>query len=302
MTTLVILSLAAAGQCPGGQCVTPSFGPAPGPTIVIEPPVVFEPAPIERRYVTYQGVQFEVEGVLQPNGRIRWNPERPFNARSMAAAKARAETARKADPPPRPTPPRPEPDRAPTPAVVQNFGVDPARVGARDNHYTAPGAESRRFVAEASDAESRAGKLHVTVIGTDAERAPVVRDLKTHPAFAGLRDDLLVQDYRPDEWAVDPALGFRPGKPAIVVQTARGPGDPKGGRVVYRSGDYAMGPEGLAEAIRRTDPDYRPDADPGPAADPAACPFGFTRDHWPAVLAVAAILVVVARNRPGRRA
>ncbi len=92
-------------------------------------------------------------------------------------------------------------------------------------------------------------KYHVTVIGPADAVAPVVNDLKTHPAFEGLRANLMVQDYRPGEWAVDPTLGFPGnGTPAIIVQTTKSKADPQGGRVVFRAANYEMGPTGLAEA------------------------------------------------------
>lgn len=297
VTGLALIAVNSWGQCSGGRCPAPSFGPAFGPATRVAPPIYVQPAPspapLARRTITYQGLDFEVEGVLRDGGSvIDWHPEAPFNARSLAAARAKAAAT-----------PRPAP--SPTPKmVVQNFGIEPGKHEYRDDHYTAPSDESRRFVAGAKQAEADAGKLHVTVIGTDDERAPVVNDLKTHPAFAGLRDSLLIQDYRPDEWAVDPSLGFRAGKPAIVVQTARGPGDPRGGRVVYRSRDYAMGPAKLAEAIRKADPNYRPQDDPGPdgpAVNPASCPLGFSRDHWPEIVVAGLVLVAFYARKRGAR-
>ena len=130
------------------------------------------------------------------------------------------------------------------------------------------------------------------MIGSDDERAPVVNDLLSNPAFAALKPTMMVQDYTPNEWPVDPSLGFvTNGKPTIIVQTAKGPNDPKGGRVVYRASDYSMGPEALAEELRKANPNYKPSADPTPqkpAPSPASvsCPLGFTRDHWPHILIV----------------
>jgi hypothetical protein len=57
--------------------------------------------------------------------------------------------------------------------------------------------------------------------------------------------------------------------------------------------DYAMGPEGLAEAIRKADPDYRPDLDPGPAnPSPPALPPVVDPEHLP-LLAVVGLLLFV---------
>jgi hypothetical protein len=60
-----------------------------------------------------------------------------------------------------------------------------------------------------------------------------------------------------------------------------------------------MGPEGLAAAIRKADPSYKPALDPGPSAGPGgACPLGFNDSHWPAVFAaVVVVLILVSRSR-----
>ena len=128
-----------------------------------------------------------------------------------------------------------------------------------------------------------------------------MKDLASNPALVSLKPSLFVQDYRPGEWPVDASLGFATdGKPTIIIQTAKGVHDPKGGRVVYRASDYAMGPEALAEEIRKANPDYKPSADPGPAAgNPSAssrlCPFGFNSSHWPFLIATGIGLAVLSK-------
>lgn len=165
---------------------------------------------------------------------------------------------------------KPAPAAAPEPAngINNNFGINLAKVGVAKDAYTANTPAAARFVISANEPGKSDSKSHVTVIGDDDERARVINDIATNPAFASVRDSLLVQDYNPGDWAVDPALGFRPGKPAIYVQSPKGPHDPKGGRVIWRQLDYSGGPEGLAKAIieakRKADPDYKPDKDPSP--------------------------------------
>lgn len=169
-------------------------------------------------------------------------------------------------------------ERLPTAKIIYSEPAKPTVATAQDWHtngvvrpqgpiqadrYTAHSPEAKRFVAESIEGPTP-GKIHVTVIGNADERARVVNDIKTDPAFDGIRDGLWVQDYEPKDWPVDPKLGFIPGKPAIIVQASKGPNDKKGGKVIYRTQDYAIGAEGLAEAIRKGNPDYRPDRDPGP--------------------------------------
>jgi hypothetical protein len=96
--------------------------------------------------------------------------------------------------------------------------------------------------------------LRLTIIGSPAERQAVVSDLKSHPAFAELRGRLLVQTYEPDHWAVAAAGFVRTGKPTIYLQAPDG-------RVLHRQDEY-RGPERLAAALRRADPNYHPERDP----------------------------------------
>lgn len=105
-------------------------------------------------------------------------------------------------------------------------------------------------------------KLPITAIG--ANREQVTRDIKEHAAFASLRDNLLVQGYAPDNWAVS-KYGFKTdGKPTIYLQD-------RDGRVLLRRDDYAGGPDLLAKQVgealevarlRRRDPNYDPNRDP----------------------------------------
>lgn len=94
----------------------------------------------------------------------------------------------------------------------------------------------------------------VTVIGTEAERAPVMADLSAHPALAPWRDKILAKGYPPGHWALRPGFATG-GKPTIYVQSPAG-------QVLHRQDDYEGGAETMAEALRRADPDYRPDRDP----------------------------------------
>ena len=283
MNAILLLAAMVAGQnpCDNGICYSPE-----------------RPYYVIKTYsINHDGRTFDVKGYMV-DGLVKWEPSDPRNAASYAAAKARNATPvvpavrpeRKPIAKPGPTlePAGDDKEIGQVAGQAPNYGLEPGRMK-RTPTYTLPSVEARRFVQEAKEG-STVGKLHVTVIGSDDNRAPVVNDLMTHPAFAAIKPTLMIQDYTPDEWPVDPSLGFvTTGKPTILVQEARGAGDPKGGKVVYRASDYSMGPEALAEAIRKASPDYKPSADPGPSTGKptvASCPFGFTRDHWPHIVVV----------------
>ena len=73
-----------------------------------------------------------------------------------------------------------------------------------------------------------------------------------------------MQSYRPDSWAVAQAGFVTSGNPVIYLQA---PPDSKTGlskvswrQVGYKAGDW--------EAVRKADPSYKPDKDPGPNNQP----------------------------------
>lgn len=307
MNSALLITAAILGQCSGGRCPAPTrFAPSYPAPVQIAPPVVIDqpvirvverPAPLVRRWVREDGLRFEVIGTMTPAGKINWSPDLDFNARSYATAKA-AQNERRPTARPVPLPEDAAPKEQPKPEAkkdIQNFGLAPDKMGHRPDTYTADSHEAKRFIQEAKGEAGGTGMLHVTVIGTVDDCAPVVNDLNTSPALAGVRDRLMIQDYRPNEWPVDPKLGFQVnGKPTILVQAARGPNDAKGGRVVYRAMDYAGGPERLAEEIRKADPNYNPNADPGPERpDRRGCPLGFTRDHWLLIIGAGVVVFII---------
>lgn len=107
------------------------------------------------------------------------------------------------------------------------------------------------------------GRLWVTVIGSAEERRPVEDHLARHP-HAG---KLLVQGYAANDWPVRP--GFPTGgHPAVVVQ---GAADADGRAVplwAQADGDLAVLDEGIAGALRKADPLFKPDQVPGPNNGP----------------------------------
>lgn len=152
-------------------------------------------------------------------------------------------------------------------------------------------AASHAFIQAVKDAKSGgsfpddSGKPHLTIIGSDADRAAVMRDLKGSGPLGSMREDFLVQEYLPDEWPVTTVGMPSDGKPTIVLQQSDG-------KVLYRQNSYAGGEAPLADALRKHNPDYSPDKDPGPHGG-GPCPLGFTRDHWPLILAVAGLVALV---------
>lgn len=181
-----------------------------------------------------------------------------------------------------------------------NYGIDPARLRANQPGFQAKTEEAKRFVAEATvgRTEDSAEKLHVTVIGQPADRDPVLKDFRDHPAYANIRDTINLQGYSPDDWEVDSSLGYMHGKPTILVQN-------RSGRVLWRAMDYSAGPEGVATAIRRASPNYDPSLDPGPNdtnddmndGSNSACPFGFGPRSWP-LIGLAAVVILLILKQP----
>ena len=148
--------------------------------------------------------------------------------------------------------------------IEQNFGLDRSRLDRGVEKFWLGGREVTR--KQAYTALSGAGKdliddrekLRLTVIGTASECKAVIQDLETNPALSVFADTLLVQSYRPDNWAMKD-IGFAPGTPRIVVQG--GPDFRGAGKVLHSQGDYEGGATALADALRRVRPDYDPNKD-----------------------------------------
>lgn len=290
------------GQCGAGGCLSPSFGGGQvfRPMIVIpdaKAPVPSAVRPVLRwHWVNHENLVFPVFGTVNPkNGNIIWDQNDDRNRESWRKAFSEAIDKSTKD-----ETEAERPVAKPTTVAVKNFGIDLRQMNHSKSPYTAHSEAARRFVEEAYAPVVAGDKFHVTVIGTDDARDPVINDMNTHEAFADLKHKLLIQGYKPNDWPVDPSLGFKVnGKPTIVVQTAKGPGDAKGGRVVYMARDYSMGPIKLAEAIRKADPNYKPSLTPD-GLRPGTCPIGFTQEHWPYIAGVG-LLVFIVFQLPERR-
>jgi len=152
---------------------------------------------------------------------------------------------------PRPLLPR-RPGRAP---VSTDFGVMRDRLAAEErltlNGQPIDSTDTRPAYPGFPDDSQW---LRLTIIGSAADRQTVLDDLQSHPALAELRGRLAVQAYDPEHWAVAASGFVRTGKPIIYVQAPDG-------RVLHRQDAY-RGPERLAAALRRADPDYHAERDP----------------------------------------
>jgi hypothetical protein len=133
-----------------------------------------------------------------------------------------------------------------------NYGVNTEKLS-KDECYRVNGKPvSDRLLTPAVPDDS--SKLHLTIIGSQAERQRVLADLAAAPELAEFRDRFQVQDYPPDHWAVC-LCGFHcQGHPTIYLQLPNG-------KVLHRQDDYD-GPSNLAKALRRAASDYDANKDP----------------------------------------
>ncbi len=146
----------------------------------------------------------------------------------------------------------------------ENFGLDKTKI-----HQPTPNTISGKACTKEEALKSIYGaqvpddgkKLRLTLIGPKADCDQVLNDLKASKDFEKLKDLWLIQEYRPDEWAVQ--SGFKKdGKPTIYLQTAEG-------KVLHRQDDYQGGVTQLVEAIRKADPLYDASKDPNVLQPPS---------------------------------
>jgi hypothetical protein len=126
---------------------------------------------------------------------------------------------------------------------------------------------------ESSLADDR-DKAFLTVVGDEGLRKKVLADIDTSPLLAPWKNKVHVNAYDPSHWNVN-ASGLAQGVSYQLPPDAEGKS-----KVQFRLRAYT-GPEALATALRKADPNYRPDADPDPLKPkPAPTP---TPDLTPAV-------------------
>jgi len=146
---------------------------------------------------------------------------------------------------------------------IKNYGLDVNRIP-QTVGYDCSGrqcSKSQAFQAlTAGGLVDDRDKGFLTIVGDESLRRSVLKDLDTSAALRGWRDKLHVAAYPSDHWAVK-QVGLAPG---ITFQRASDTGKAP---VEWRFRAYA-GDVALAEALRKSDPNYRPDADPDPLAKP----------------------------------
>jgi hypothetical protein len=143
--------------------------------------------------------------------------------------------------------------------------------------------------AAASMLRDDSGRIWVTVVGSEASRKPVEDYLKNH---AG-KEKMVVNGYGRDDWQVAPEkFGALPaGEPVVLIQ---GRAMPNGTAFAYwlqTSGSLADVERGANEALRRADPNWKPDRVPGP--NNVLRPMGGDWIVW-GVLGVVVVLFLVA--------
>jgi hypothetical protein len=187
------------------------------------------------------------------------------------------------------------------PDVGLNFGVDSSRISG-ESRYRINGKDVSRgeALAVVGGLADDSSKLRLTIVGDGDLRKRVLADLASHSGLQALRDRLLVQDYPPDHWAVA-GVGFAPG---IALQPPAGP-DGKA-PILFRMTSY-IGPDVLAGAIRKADPNYKPERDPDPSKPPSpAAPsnpstsadsFKVLPAHWALGGLIGAILLLRRKEK-----
>lgn len=257
MYTVALLATLLAGQCGPRGCpsrstgglsqlppIFPSYTPQPA-IRVIDCPVQQSPQRVyndDWHYIEDKGLKFYVWGEKQPNGRILWDRNATFNKtqfdKAVAASMAKAKQDAVLEIPKRIAE-----------AAPKNFGLAPERMGKTGYSGDVHEYESR---AEKND------KMFLTVIGNKEDRRAVVEDWNRNPEYNGVRDRVNFGEFDRNSWQVADNLGYAGnGKPTILVQ------EPSG-RVYYRAYDYSGGARSVVQALRRADPNYRPENDPGP--------------------------------------
>lgn len=152
------------------------------------------------------------------------------------------------------TPPHPLPaNLLPRKPEITNFGVNRLSPHTREryiiNGIDATGEEALQALQEKNIPNDKT-LLRLTIIGPEAIRKQVRRDLENHPSLSCFSEKYLVQDYAPDNWAVRQGF-FTEGQPTIYLQLPTG-------KVLHRQDDYADGAAGLATALRGSPKALRP--------------------------------------------
>lgn len=164
-----------------------------------------------------------------------------------------------------PAPPTPGGEASRTAGIPhwQTHGVEPDKIAAAAAYEVngRPASRGDAFRILQAGLEDDRQKCFLTAVLPDGERDKFLADMAGHPGLQAWKAKLHVNAYAPHDWRVR-QIGLAEG---ISYQ---GPPDAQGRSLVkFRLRSYA-GPEQLAEALRRADQNYKPDADPDPAKQP----------------------------------
>lgn len=209
------------------------------------------PGPCPWREITYPGGVVEWKlydadgrflGQLQADG---WHPAVGLDGWSV-------------EPQGEPPVPPPTGDRVPT------RGVDFSRIDGTCNRYWLNGAEVSEPAAVAavladgdsfSPLEDDSARYHLTLIARDSREAATLRALAA--AAPGL-DRVHLQVYLPTDWA---ARRLGPEEKILLQEPAS-----KGGKRIFAS--PVTSADAIAEALQRSDPNWKPAPEPAPAPRP----------------------------------
>lgn len=145
----------------------------------------------------------------------------------------------------------------------ENFGIEQEKLDHSERYWlnglALTSKQACKILGNAAVLPDDSNLGRITLIGTKEDCNTVQNDLSNHPALLPYKAKYLLQSYLPGDWAVK-NVGFDvSGSPRIIVQEA--PNAKGVARVLHSQADYADGPEGLANALRKADPNYDPSKD-----------------------------------------
>lgn len=161
------------------------------------------------------------------------------------------------------TPEKKEPQSTQVP--IENHGVDTSKIRSAPSNSVNGKPCNKKEAIEAIEGSvpDDGKKLRLTLIGYKANCDQVLKDLDQSSEWNKYKDLWLVQEYRPNEWAVQ--CGFKTdGDLNIYMQDSTG-------KVLHRQSEY-KGVGQLVEAIRKADPTYDAAKDPD-VTKPAPLPL-----------------------------
>ena len=146
---------------------------------------------------------------------------------------------------------------------LENFGIEQEKLNHTERYWlnglALTNKQACKILGNAAVLPDDSNLGRITLIGSKEACATVQNDLSNHPSLLPYKGKYLLQSYLPEDWAVK-NVGFDvSGSPRIIVQEA--PNAKGSARVLHSQADYADGPEGLANALRKADPNYDPSKD-----------------------------------------